>query len=99
MERLRQMECVSTVKVIVKMASTVIRRLEGVTADVIHIGKDVPAKVFKYTCMWKIYIQKRSQMLIKKTAFLSRCLTEQLFCFVSQNNMYIFSHPHLYVLV
>lgn len=39
------MECVSTVKVIVKMTPTVIRQLEGVMADVIHIGKDVTAKI------------------------------------------------------
>lgn len=39
------MECVSTVKVIVKMTPTVIRQLEGVMADVIHIGKDVTATI------------------------------------------------------
>lgn len=57
MERLRQMECVSTVKVIVKMAPSVMRRMAVVMADVIQIGKDVTAKVLKY--MQNIEMEKQ----------------------------------------
>lgn len=38
------MECVSAVKVVVKMAPSAIRRLAGVMLDVMQIGKDVTAK-------------------------------------------------------